>query len=190
MSIEGGKIITFLGQSGSGKTTQVGRLLREQNFEILRSVTTRGPRPSDLEGEYRHTTLAEHQALARANKFLWNIKFGNNFYAKEVEQVELALDDPFSCYANALVPQCAGTLAAKYGSRYIRTFLLPNPGDEILTERMLARGDTAETAALRLRQETEENWTAQAKTIPGVHIIASDGIEARHEEIMAVLSTS
>jgi guanylate kinase len=188
MSIEGGQIVTFVGHSGSGKTTQLRRLIEEPNFQVLRSVTTRPPRPSDVPGEYRYTTLEEHKSLAENSKFMWNILFGQNFYAKEFDEVELALDDPFDSYVNALVPRCAGILATAYGPERVRTFLLPNPGDDILTERMLARGDTEEAAAERLRIEAEQNWAEQAQTIQGLHVIQSTGIEQRHEEIMSVLS--
>jgi guanylate kinase len=186
MSFETGQIITFVGQSGSGKTTQIGELIKEPGFRLLPSTTTRPPRSTDLLLEYRYKDITEYERIAAIpGRFLWDVVTGDgDRYAKDADDVSAALADTQNIYTHALTPGCADILLKKYGPKVVRTVLLPSPGDDVLIDRMITRGDAAENAAGRLISEQRDDWLAQSIAIEGLYVVKSQTIEKRHEEIL------
>lgn len=66
------KIITFTGASGAGKTTMVKELLKNPQFGLVPSITTRNSRLSDLPGEYEYITDTEFDWLKCWDAFVWD----------------------------------------------------------------------------------------------------------------------
>src|SRR4051812_26342607 len=102
--IQGGQIITLVGQSGSGKTTQIRELVAQPEFRICPSFTTRQPRTTDLPHEYHYVNHDEHGRLVKIpGRFLWDTVTGNGgHYSKDICDVMEALTDPDHMYVNAL----------------------------------------------------------------------------------------
>jgi len=144
MEKETGQIVTFVGKGGSGKTTQIRRALHEPGFRLIPSVTTRPPRDNELAGEYRYYSAEAYQQLVvTPGRLLWDVIAGNggNHYGKDAQDIEYALAHPEAVHLNALVPSSAQTLVDIYGPDQVRTIYLPDPGNEILLQRMIERGD-------------------------------------------------
>lgn len=189
MRVRGGRLLTFVGQSGSGKTTQMRELVATGEFRICPSTTTRAPRPSDLPNEYFYRELPYYKRIARSGRFLWDIVTGNgDRYAKDICDVMEALTDPDHVYVNGLVPDKAKVLAQRYGSEVVRTVLFSNPTDDELIERMTRRGDSPEKALQRLHTEKAEDWMAQAMEIDGIYVVESKSITDRNQEILDLVA--
>jgi guanylate kinase len=181
----GGRILTMIGQSGSGKSTQMAELVKVDLFRVLPSTTTRSPRPTDLPQEYRYKSPEEFEELLQTGRLMWNFPAGNQHrYGEDVQDVREALTDPDHIYTNALIPEAAKILTEKYGSGVIKTLFIPSPGDEILLSRMIQRGDSPEKAMERIQIESGQNWLDQAVAIDGIHIVSSQTIADRHQEIL------
>jgi guanylate kinase len=184
--INGGRLVILVGQSGSGKTTQMRELVNEAGFRQSPNITTRDSRPTDLLNEYLYASPQEYDRLLRkSGRVLWDIVTGNGArYAKDSCDIIEALTDPEHLYVNALVPSTANILVRKYGSELIRTVMLPNPGDDILLTRMTNRGDSTSGARERLVNENAEGWLAQSLAIDGLYTVTAQDVAGRHKEIM------
>lgn len=85
-----GKLVVITGPSGVGKGTLVRSLL-ERHPEIYLSVsmTTRSPRPGEVEGkDYFFVTLEKFQDLIAGDQLLEWAQFAGNYYGTPRERVE------------------------------------------------------------------------------------------------------
>lgn len=89
---QGGKLIVFSAPSGSGKTTIVQHLLKQQNLNLAFSVsaTSRDPRADEIHGEdYYFITLKEFKNHIKNGDFLeWEEVYRDNFYGTLHTEVE------------------------------------------------------------------------------------------------------
>ena len=87
-----GKLIVFSAPSGSGKTTIVRHLLKQEKFnlEFSISATSREPRGFEKEGEdYYFISLKEFKNNIKSDKFLeWEEVYRDNFYGTLKAEVE------------------------------------------------------------------------------------------------------
>lgn len=182
--VNSGRLITLVGQSGSGKTTQMRELV-EAGFRQSPNITTRPPRlTTDLPNEYRYTDDEEYGRLLAQGKLLWDVTTGNGArYSKERSEVEQVLMH-HNISVNALVPDKACELVRRYGAEVIKTVWLPSPGDDVLLGRMVARGDSEQGAAERIANEALEGWLTQALAIDGLYIVTEQTVSGRHKEIL------
>lgn len=79
---ERGMLIVLSGPSGSGKGTIIKRLLRDREDTVLSvSVTTRAPRPGELEGvHYFFRSRAEFEQMIREDALLEWAEYSGNYY--------------------------------------------------------------------------------------------------------------
>jgi guanylate kinase len=85
-----GVLIVISGPSGVGKGTIVKALLRrEPELKLSVSVTTRQPRPGEVEGQsYYFRSMEEFQRMVEAGELLEYAQFGSNFYGTPRRFVE------------------------------------------------------------------------------------------------------
>jgi guanylate kinase len=87
-----GKLFVFSAPSGSGKTTIVRHLLKQERFnlEFSISATSREPRGKEKEGEdYYFINLREFKDKIKSDKFLeWEEVYRDNFYGTLKSEVE------------------------------------------------------------------------------------------------------
>lgn len=186
-------IITFVGESGTGKSTLMHSLVdKDDRFRILPSITTRARRPSDLAREYIYLSIEEHAKLAAIpGRLLWSVKAGNkdDQYAKDVLDIMDALtddkdeDDGGHVYLHGLIPDAAKWLEHRYGSEVVKTVLLQSPGQEELRRRMIGRGDAPEKIEERLAKEKEANWAGQVADLEGLVVVTCQDLLDRQNTI-------
>ena len=91
-NIKQGKLIVFSAPSGSGKTTIVRHLLKQQelNLEFSISATSRDPRGNEQQGkDYYYLSLKEFKNKIKNDKFIeWEEVYRDNFYGTLKTEVE------------------------------------------------------------------------------------------------------
>lgn len=87
-----GKLIVFSAPSGSGKTTIVRHLLKQEdlNLEFSISATSRAPRENEVDGkDYYFMDLKEFKSHIKNDDFLeWEEVYRDNFYGTLNAEVE------------------------------------------------------------------------------------------------------
>lgn len=150
-----GKLFIISGPSGAGKGTICKRLIEDTRVQLSVSMTTRGPRPGEVDGvSYYFTTREAFQEEIEKGGFLEHAEVYGNYYgtpkARVIEKLEAGTDV-------VLEIDIQGALNVK--SAYpdgIFIFILP-PSMAELRKRITGRGsETEEAINLRLSQTLKE----------------------------------
>ena len=151
-----GRLIVLTGPSGVGKGTLVRSLLQSHpELYLSVSVTTRSPRPGEINGKNYYFVNREQfeQMIAQEQLLEW-AQFAGNCYGTPSQQVEEKIQQGKSVLLEIELE----------GARQIRTsfpqamriFILP-PSMQELEQRLRGRGqDSEEAIARRLRRAEEE----------------------------------
>ena len=79
--MEKGLLIVVSAPAGCGKGTILGRILKDTKYYYSVSVTTRKPRPGEVDGvNYRFLDKAQVEALIAENAFLEHAQYCDNYY--------------------------------------------------------------------------------------------------------------
>ncbi len=156
-----GDILTLSGGTGVGKTSLARALLKTlpTEFFMVRSVTSREPRHTDLAGEYAYVNELHIAQMHREDKLLWWKKYGSTFYATTKNSVRDAL------WRNGisvmiLTPDCVEILHrvlenALGHDEACHSFYIESPSEAEIMRRLNhdgTRGDIAE------RMKEERGW--------------------------------
>ena len=176
-------IVVISGPSGVGKSTVAGMVL-ERSPWLVRSVslTTRSPRPGDVDGEdYRFVSEEEFAERRSAGGLLEWAEVHGNLYGTEAEQVDRQLEAGRSVLLEIDVQGGRSVKEARPGA--ILIFLLP-PSDEILEERLRGRGTDEEAVILkRLSNARRELESAEFYD----YTVVNDDLDGCVSEILGIL---
>ena len=87
-----GRVLILAGPSGVGKTTVMNEVIkRSEDFELVRSATTRQRRNDGNDGEYIYSTKEEFLALCERGDMLEFTEYGGNFYGTPYSEIERIL---------------------------------------------------------------------------------------------------
>ncbi len=185
-------IVTITGPSGAGKSSIAKRLLElDPTMQLVVSLTSRAPRPSDLPGEYRsRITMDEFNYRSRFNEFLWLVETHGSWYGTLTVSVSEALRSP-SPSLMILVPEVLKLLYDHIGSEGgILPFYILSPSRKELHRRLEKRGD--DEKAIRRRIGDCKKWDKEAgkSNIPYIFIPNKDidtGIETAAETMHSLI---
>lgn len=178
-----GRLIVMTGPSGVGKGTLVRALLqRHPELYLSVSVTTRIPRPGEVEGKnYYFVTRSQFERMVQEGELLEWAEFAGNYYGtprqpvlKQIQMgrwvlLEIELEGARQIYET--FPEA------------LRIFILP-PSLEELECRLRGRGQDPETAiARRLKRAEEEIASAREFDLQ----IVNDDFEQALEQLEAAL---
>ena len=134
-----GVMIILSSPSGAGKTTLVGLLSKQPNFEISISHTTRQPRTNELpDKDYYFVSEEKFRRLINNEEFLEYAKVFNNFYGT----TRTPVIDKLNKGKNVLFDidwQGADQIKNKRLDYKLITFFILPPSKEILFERLSNR---------------------------------------------------
>lgn len=139
-----GLMLVLSSPSGAGKSSIAhGLLAGDAGLEMSVSVTTRPPRPREIDGrDYTFLSVEAFAALADANRLLEHAVVFGNHYGTPREPVESAL--AAGCDVLFDVDwQGARQLRASAGSDVVSVFILP-PSQTELERRLRGRGQDAD----------------------------------------------
>jgi guanylate kinase len=152
-----GLLLVLSSPSGAGKTTLSRRLLAsDTEIAMSVSVTTRAPRPGEVDGkDYRFVDAARFHAMREAGELLEWAKVFDNFYGTPLGPVEAAIEAGRDVLFD-IDWQGAQQLVEKLPHDLVRVFILP-PSARDLEVRLSARGqDSADVVARRMAAASAE----------------------------------
>ena len=150
-----GMLVIISGPSGSGKGTVVKELIKEENFALSISATTRTPRTGEINGEhYYFYDRKTFEKMKNENELLEWAEFCGNYYGtpkKYVKQkmaegknVILEIEVQGALQIKELYPDC------------ILVFMIPPTVNE-LEKRLINRGtEDKQTIERRMNRAVEE----------------------------------
>ncbi|QSJ20784.1 guanylate kinase [Nostoc sp. UHCC 0702] len=178
-----GRLIVLTGPSGVGKGTLMRSLLqRHPELYYSVSVTTRSPRPGEINGKnYYFISRSKFEQLVAQGEFLEWAEFAGNYYGTPREAV---LNQVLSGKLVVLEIELEGARQIRASfSGALSIFILP-PSFEELEKRIRGRGqDSEEAIARRLCRATEEVKAADEFDIQ----IVNDDLETALNAIEAAL---
>ena len=87
-SFKKGGMFILSSPSGAGKTTLVKKIIKNKNFSVSISHTTRPPRPSEKNGkDYFFISKNHFKKLIKNGKFLEHARVFNNYYGSSKELI-------------------------------------------------------------------------------------------------------
>lgn len=192
-----GKILTFTGASGSGKSS----IAKSLGFPLVLSTTTRVPRPSDLPGEYEHLDSnyfeskyfesksfcsKSFDSVEARNDFLWIKEYGGNYYSTRYDSINRALSRPEN-FIMILVPEVLPLLLDYAGKEKVLPFYIRSPDEAVLRSRLEARGEQEDSIERRLKGSRDWDLQAEESGIPYIFITNNGTIEEAAEQVRKYL---
>ncbi|GAA1020799.1 MULTISPECIES: guanylate kinase [Amycolatopsis] len=153
------RLTVVSGPSGVGKSSVVGQLrLLEPNLYFSVSVTTRVPRPGEVDGNHYHfVDSAEFDRMVAGNRLLEWAEFAGNRYGTPREPVEKALADGRPA---VLEIELQGARQVRAAMPEARLVMLMPPSWEELVGRLTGRGTETEAAVAARLAEAERELAA------------------------------
>ena len=179
-----GLLLVLSSPSGAGKTTLSRRLLAaDPNVIMSVSVTTRAPRPGEVDGkDYHFISQEEFARLRDRGELLEYAEVFGNFYGTPrravVEALQAGRDVLFD-----IDWQGTQQLAQAMEEDLVRIFILP-PSAEELRDRLIGRAqDSASTVAKRMARAADEisHWPEYD------YVIVNDNLDVASAEIEAII---
>lgn len=180
---EKGKLIVISGPSGAGKSTVVGKAIQgREDMCFSTSVTTRGPRPGEVDGkDYFFIDDERFRQMVEQGELLEHASYVSHSYGTPKAFVEQQMNAGMNVILDIEV-QGARQVREKMDDAVL-VFIIP-PSLEELRHRLEGRGtETAETINARLQRAREELKEASLYD----YIIVNDKIEEAADEFAAIL---
>ena len=179
-----GLLLVMSSPSGAGKTTLSRMLLAaDNNVTMSVSVTTRGPRPGEVEAKDYYFISKERFAQMRDRRELleWAEVFGNHYGTPRK-----AVDDALAKGRDVLFDidwQGTQQLAQAMEDDLVRIFILPPSADELQNRLINRAQDTSSVVAKRMAEASREisHWPEYD------YVIVNDELEDSLAQVMAIL---
>jgi guanylate kinase len=179
-----GLLLVMSSPSGAGKTTLSRKLLAaDKNITMSVSVTTRAPRPGEVEGkDYYFISKERFTQMRDRNELLeWAEVFGN-CYGTPRKPVEEALAHGRDVLFD-IDWQGTQQIAQVMKEDLVRIFILPPSADELQNRLINRAQDSPSVVAKRMAEASNEisHWAEYD------YIIVNDEIESSHVKVTAIL---
>ena len=150
-------LVILSGVSGTGKNTIINHLLLDaENRFLIKSATTRAPRGECMDNNYEFVTDEEFDRREKNGEFFETINIHTHRSATQFKELQKIVDNPQNIYFKDL-----DVIGTQKITDYLKdkakvlTIFVDVPND-ILYQRLIARGETDEKAKLRLSRGTLE----------------------------------
>lgn len=182
---EKGRLIVISGPSGAGKSTVVFKAIEGRtDMCFSTSVTTRSPRPGEVDGrEYFFITPERFQEMVENDELLEHAEYVSHSYGTPRAYVEEKLNSGMNVLLDIEI-QGARQVSEKMADA-LKIFIIP-PSMEELRRRLVGRGtDTAEAIEGRLVRARQECDEADFYD----YIIINDDLEVAAKEFEAIITS-
>ncbi len=175
-----GSMIILSSPSGAGKTTLVKKIVKNKNFTVSVSHTTRKPRTKEKNGvDYYFVKKKEFKNLIKKKKFLEFAKVFKNYYGSSKDLITEKLSKKKNIVFDI---DWQGTRQIKNNkSRFklLTIFILPPSKNELL-KRLIKREKKLKLAKVRLKQFKKDlvHWKEYD------FVVINDDLEKCYKKIM------
>ncbi len=180
-----GLLIVFSGPSGCGKGTLVAKLLEQRTDTVLSvSVTTRAPRPGEIDGfHYFFKTREEVERMIQNDELLEYAQYSGNYYGTPRSAVE----EHLKAGRNVILEiDVQGALQVmEHCEDYVSIFLTV-PSLEELERRLRGRG-TEEEAWIQTRMAAAKNELQYVDRYQ--YTVLNDEVDAAFNRLNAIIET-
>ena len=179
------RLTVVSGPSGVGKSSVVGELRKlEPDVWFSVSVTTRKPRPGEIDGAHYHfVDRAEFDAMVDGGRLLEWAEFAGNRYGTPREPVEKALAEGRPAVLEIELQGARQVRRAMPDAQLV--FLAPPSWDE-LVRRLTGRGTEDEATIARRLDAARQELAAEAEFD---HTVTNVSIEQAAAELVELLSS-
>lgn len=181
---EKGKLIVISGPSGAGKSTVVFNAIGDRNDTCFStSVTTRAPRPGEVDGrEYFFVTREEFDSMAANDELLEHAEYVDNGYGTPKAYVEKKLNEGENVILDIEVQGARQVKTKKPDA--VTVFIVPPTLSE-LEMRLRGRGtETEDTINARLERARQEYREANFYD----YLIINSDVEKAADELSAIIN--
>jgi guanylate kinase len=180
-----GFLLVLSSPSGAGKTTITRRLLeRDPTLSLSVSVTTRPPRPGEVDGEdYSFIDQATFERMVAADELLEHATVFGNSYGTPHQPIEAAIAAGRDIVTD-IDWQGTQQVSARLSADLVTIFILP-PSKAALESRLRTRAqDSDAVVAQRMAKSSEEmsHWPEYA------YVIVNDDLERSVADAQAILT--
>ncbi len=177
-----GLLVVISGQSGAGKGTIYGKVIEQTGMKRSVSVTTRKPRPGEVEGvNYYFRTEEQYQQMIASGEFLETAAVYNNFYGTPKAPVFSNLESGYDVLFEVDV-HGAKSIKSKYPEAV--TIFLMTPDFDTLEARLKSRG-TESASALKMRLDSARNELAKYEMFD--YIVFNGTVEQATAEVISII---
>lgn len=174
-----GVLIVVSGFAGAGKGSIVKKLVAEyENYSLSVSMTTRNPRPGEVDGrEYFFVTKEQFEQAISDDKLVEYANYVGNYYGTPKEYVDSQLN-----MGKDVILEIETNGALQIKKKFpesVLVFVTP-PSATVLHERLIGRGtETPEVVAKRMAKASEESMLMEKYDF----ILVNDDLNACTEEL-------
>lgn len=168
-----GVLMILSGPSGSGKDTVLEEMMKvDSNIVMSKSLTTRKPRPGEINGkDYIFVSTEEFEDNIKNNKMLEYVKYGKNYYGTPKDPIDNWMREGKTVILRIEV-QGADKIRDIYPD-VISVFLMP-PSVKTLHSRLKGRGSETDEA-IKTRMEIAMNEMVRASDYD--YIVVNDRLQ-------------
>lgn len=182
MTMNKGRLIVFSAPSGCGKGTMLAEILKDENYCVSVSATTREPREGEVDGvNYYFISKGDFLQKVVDNEFLEHAEYCDNYYGTLVSEVDGRLNEGINVILEIEVQGAMKIREKRPDALFI--FIAP-PSVNELRRRLKKRGtETDEVIEKRVSQAAGEISLAGKYD----YIIVNDALEDAVSDFFAVM---
>jgi guanylate kinase len=182
MTMNKGRLIVFSAPSGCGKGTMLAEILKDKNYCVSVSATTREPREGEVDGvNYHFISKGDFLQKVADSEFLEYAEYCDNYYGTLISEVDGRLNDGLNVILEIEVQGAMKIREKRPDALFI--FIAP-PSVNELRRRLKKRGtETDEVIEKRVSQAAGEIALAPKYD----YIIVNDALEDAVSDFFAVM---
>lgn len=180
-----GLLIVFSGPSGCGKGTLVAKLLQQRTDTVLSvSVTTRAPRPGEIDGfHYFFKTREEVEHMIQNDELLEYAQYSGNYYGTP----RAAVEEHLKAGRNVILEiDVQGALQVMERCEEYVSIFLTVPSIEELERRLRGRG-TEEETWIKARMEAAKSELQYIDRYQ--YTVLNDEVDAAFDRLNTIIET-
>tara|TARA_B100000989_G_scaffold116114_1_gene85451 strand:+ start:4500 stop:5123 length:624 start_codon:yes stop_codon:yes gene_type:complete len=180
-SFKKGGMFILSSPSGAGKTTLVKKIIKNKNFAVSVSHTTRPPRPTEKNGkDYFFISKNNFKKLIKADKFLEHAKVFDNYYGSSKELITKKLKKGKNIVFDIDWQGTRQIRNKNLDYKLLTIFILP-PSKKELMNRLIKR----ENKNMKTVQKRMKNFKKDlARWKEYDHVVINDDLKACYNKIM------
>ena len=151
-----GLLLVVSGPSGCGKGTVLKEVMQQQDLYYSVSLTTRAPRPGEVDGvQYHFVSKEQFEKMIAQDEVLEHAEFCGNYYGTPRDAVEAMRNEGKNVI---LEIEVQGALKVKEKNPQALLLFVTPPSAEELKHRLIDRGtETMDVINDRMRRAAEES---------------------------------